>query len=341
MLNNTFSISVVLPTYNRLNRIKKTLVSFLATKVSGVQFIIVDNHSDDGTWEYLQEVAISDQRVELYRNPQNVGGVKTIFRGYCEVKSPYVIFLADDDVMVGDYIERCLEIFEKHDDVALIHHLFDGWQVLPDRYKDSYTIYPAGNIAIEKIFMYAGSYPGLAFRMSDYSLGDFSMGPGVIYPQVKIAIEMAGKKPLAIINDCGLISTEFGDTIATYKKMQSRPDDMGISERLSYALLLKDSFLIQPLALQLSGWAKGLLANFEKEDQRLAEDFVKSLSLSLNIVTPDFICYLLKSRRYRYALTSILRLILTPSFFRNYGWFLLFAFKKFVLKGFVKRKILR
>ena len=71
--NKPFSISVVLPTFNRINRIKKCLPSFLKTEVKDVQFIIIDNNSNDGTWNYLKSVAINDARVKIYKNPQNIG----------------------------------------------------------------------------------------------------------------------------------------------------------------------------------------------------------------------------------------------------------------------------
>lgn len=340
MTDTAFSISVVLPTYNRLNRLKKILPSFLDTAVRDVQFIIVDNNSQDGTWDYLRQLKKTDRRIEIYRNCQNVGGTKTIFRGYCEVKSPYAIFLADDDLMIGDYIKRCLEIFESHDDVSMIHHFFDGWQKMPDRYQNAYIVHPSGNSAVERIFMYAGTYPGLALRMSTFSLRDFPLGDGVIYPQVKIAVELAAKRPIAIIKDCGLVRADFGDTVVTNKKIQNRPDDMGINERLRYGLGLKDPLLTQALALQLSGWANGLLVQFEREDERLARAFVRSLSSSLNVITPIFIVHLFKSRNYRYALTSALRLTFSPSFLINYTWFLLFAFKKVAKRNMVKRSML-
>ena len=46
-IKKSFSISVVLPTWNRVNRLKLCLPTFLATKVQDVQFIIIDNNSDD------------------------------------------------------------------------------------------------------------------------------------------------------------------------------------------------------------------------------------------------------------------------------------------------------
>ena len=331
-INNSFSISVVLPTYNRINRIKKCLPSFLKTKIEDVQFIIIDNNSDDGTWDYLQSVALNDKRVEIYRNPQNIGGTKSQFRGYCEVKSPYALFLADDDLMIGDYIARCLEIFQQHDDVSIVHHFFDGWQKEKKLYNEPYTIHSKGSESILEIFLKSGSYPGISLRMKNFHLKSFPLGEGVIYPQVKIALEVASKHKAAIINDCGMVSANYGDTALNNKEIQNRPDCMGINERLSYALALKNPLLIQKLAMGLAGWGAEIFEEIEKTDTEEAKKFVKSLAFTLNNVTPYFIISLLKIKRFKHAIYSLICLIRRPSFLINYIWFFVLFLSKVLPK---------
>ncbi|OUU44702.1 MAG: hypothetical protein CBC16_01725 [Verrucomicrobia bacterium TMED56] len=330
--NKPFSISVVLPTFNRINRIKKCLPSFLKTEVKDVQFIIIDNNSNDGTWNYLKSVAINDARVKIYKNPQNIGPIKTIFRGYCEVKSPYAIFLSDDDFMIGDYIAKCLEIFSKHDDVSIIHHSVDKWQKAEKRYQVSYTLYSKGYEAIANMFALSGAYTGLSFRMSCFNLSNFPLEKNVLYPQVKIGIDMTRKYNMAMIHNCGMIAVDFGDTVESVKKKQNRPDSMGINERLSYALELKDKFLIQTIAFKLADWGIRLFQKIEKENVKQSRQFAKSLFFTLNNVTPYFIICLFKIKKYNLALYSLISLIYKPSFFINYIWFIIFAFKKFYLK---------
>jgi glycosyltransferase involved in cell wall biosynthesis len=331
-INNSFSISVVLPTYNRINRIKKCLPSFLKTKVEDVQFIIIDNNSDDGTWNYLQSVALNDKRVEIYKNPQNIGASKSIFRGYCEVRSPYALFLSDDDLMVGDYIAKCLEIFSNHDDVSVIHHEFDLWQKSENRYKEPYTIYPKGDDAIVKMFLLTGSYMGFALRMKNFLLHNFPLDKNAIYPQVKIANDMASKYNIATINDCGMIVIDFGDTLEDVKKRQNRPDSMGINERLSYAVELKNPLITQRLAFALARFAIRLFLEFEEVDTKRSKKFIKSLSFTLNNITPYLILHLFKIKKFNIAFYYLFRLILKPSFLINYTWFLLFVFKEIYSK---------
>ena len=119
-MNNSL-FSVIIPTYNRLDRLRVCLPTFLSTKLQGVEFIIVDNCSTDGTWPYLKELASNDKRLRILQNPQNIGMVKNWLRCYCEVKSPFALFLSDDDKLEGDYITQCYEIFVSHSQVGLVH----------------------------------------------------------------------------------------------------------------------------------------------------------------------------------------------------------------------------
>ena len=55
---------------------------------------------------------------------------------------------------------------------------------------------------------------------------------------------MVSKHNMALINDCGMIATNFGDSVEDVKKGQNRPDCMGINERLSYAVESKNPLIM-------------------------------------------------------------------------------------------------
>lgn len=321
------SISIVLPTYNRLARLKKCLPTFLKTKVGDCEFVVVDNASDDGTWEYLKSISVLDSRVRPVRNPQNVGGIKTQFRGFCEVRSPFVLFLADDDEMDGDYISICLNIFTKHPDVALVHHLFDGWKAEITKYETEYTIFQHGRKAIRQIYMKAGTYPGIALRMDKFSLQDYNLDRGTIYQQVEFSLKIAGSYPIAIVHKAGLIDGQFGDSVIETKIAQNRPDDLGIGERLRYALNVGDLELVQYLVWDLGHFAARLYSEIEQISSAEARQFLKTISIKINPISPVFTMMLIKRRRLIAAMESILLTFRNPIFLLNYFFFAL-AFSK-------------
>ena len=96
-------ISVLIPTFNRYERLKKTLPTFLKTQAIDAEFIIIDNCSTDKTVDYVEQIIEKDNRIRLIKNNSNLGAQKSQFRGYCEVNSPFVIFLSDQYLMKGDY----------------------------------------------------------------------------------------------------------------------------------------------------------------------------------------------------------------------------------------------
>ena len=144
--------------------------------------------------------------------------------------------------------------------------------------------------------------------------------------------DMVKKYNMAIINDCGMIATDFGDTLEDVKKGQNRPDCMGINERLSYAVESKNPLIRQRLAFALARFAIRLFLEFDETDKRRAKKFIKSLSLTLNNVTPYLILHLLKIKKFHLVFYCLIRLIFKPSFLINYTWFLVFVFKEIYSK---------
>lgn len=75
-IGTSFSLSVLVPVYNERYLVESSLRRLLALKddlIHGLEVIVVDDGSTDGTWEILQRVAQEDQRVVLIRHERNMG----------------------------------------------------------------------------------------------------------------------------------------------------------------------------------------------------------------------------------------------------------------------------
>jgi len=67
------TISVCVPTYNGVKYLPECLESILSQSLDSFEVLVVDDHSNDGTFDLVQEYAARDRRVHLLANPDNLG----------------------------------------------------------------------------------------------------------------------------------------------------------------------------------------------------------------------------------------------------------------------------
>ena len=60
-------ISVAMAVYNGGAFVKKSVASILNQTIEDFEFIIIDDGSDDGTGEWLEDLASADSRIRLIR----------------------------------------------------------------------------------------------------------------------------------------------------------------------------------------------------------------------------------------------------------------------------------
>jgi glycosyltransferase involved in cell wall biosynthesis len=82
--------SVVMPVYNEAGTIADVVRAVLAQPVVQ-EVIVVDDGSQDGTWEALQPFPKSDARVRLLRHERNLGKGAALRTGFAQVTAPIAL----------------------------------------------------------------------------------------------------------------------------------------------------------------------------------------------------------------------------------------------------------
>jgi glycosyltransferase involved in cell wall biosynthesis len=102
-------ISVIIPTYNRLELLKITLASLAAQQGEKAEWIVVDDHSTDGTWEYLQ--SLTDENLVVLRT-QGKGPGAARNTGLGVAQGNFVKFFDSDDVLTINSLDAQLRVLQ-------------------------------------------------------------------------------------------------------------------------------------------------------------------------------------------------------------------------------------
>jgi glycosyltransferase involved in cell wall biosynthesis len=113
-------VSVLIPVFNRKEYIIDCIQSALNQTFENFEVVVVDNASDDGTWEVCQQFAALDQRVRIFRNETNIGPVRNWMRCAQEARGTYSKILFSDDCLEPDCLSEMILKFSDSR-VALVY----------------------------------------------------------------------------------------------------------------------------------------------------------------------------------------------------------------------------
>lgn len=112
---NLCMVSVIMPTNNRKYWAAEALESVFAQTYSDYEVIVVDDGSEDGTSEYLQE-RFGD-RIKLFRTGGTNSPTARNF-GAAKAQGKYLAFLDDDDRWYPAKLERQVDVLEASSDAV-------------------------------------------------------------------------------------------------------------------------------------------------------------------------------------------------------------------------------
>lgn len=120
-MKNNIDLSVVIPTYNEENNIRKTLVTildFLRRKKYKFELIISDDDSPDKTREIVSLFQKNNKNIVLLQNPHRGKG-PTLISGFRNAKGDVVLFTDADLATPISEVDKFLPKFKEGYDVVI------------------------------------------------------------------------------------------------------------------------------------------------------------------------------------------------------------------------------
>jgi GT2 family glycosyltransferase/glycosyltransferase involved in cell wall biosynthesis len=112
---------IVIPAHNALDALDHCLTSVRALTTPPVRVLVIDDASDDQVARYLRAVAAADARVEVLRNEQNLGFVRTANRGLSATTAPFACLLNSDTIVTPGWLDALIRCARSDPRIAVVN----------------------------------------------------------------------------------------------------------------------------------------------------------------------------------------------------------------------------
>lgn len=102
-------VTIYIPTYNRVDLLKRAVESVRNQTYTNLEIIIVDDCSTDETHQYLKEVSNLDKRIRYFIKEKNSGACVSRNIAIENASGEYITGLDDDDYFLNRRIESFVE----------------------------------------------------------------------------------------------------------------------------------------------------------------------------------------------------------------------------------------
>lgn len=118
-------LTVAIPTYNRSDSLRKTLLQLSKEKNKSFIILISDDGSSDNTITIVKKYQKRMPNLFYSRNKEHIGYAGNVLKLYELVKTSYLWYLSDDDTVLPGAIDKILQAIEKYQPtIAVFSHTY-------------------------------------------------------------------------------------------------------------------------------------------------------------------------------------------------------------------------
>lgn len=123
-MDKKYKISVIVPVYNAEKYIEQCLNSILTQSLQGIEIVIVNDGSTDGTLEKIKKIMNNNDNIKLI-NQKNAGVVEARIAGYNNATGDYIGWVDADDFIEKDMYKKLYELAIKSNaDISMCNYKF-------------------------------------------------------------------------------------------------------------------------------------------------------------------------------------------------------------------------
>lgn len=118
-MSNQPLVTIGIPTYNRCDLLLHSIESIQNQTYRRLEILISDNCSTDTTSDVVNALKNTDARISYVRHPKPIPVWDNFSSPLNQAKGEYFMWLADDDFISPNYVERCVDFLTNHPGYSL------------------------------------------------------------------------------------------------------------------------------------------------------------------------------------------------------------------------------
>jgi glycosyltransferase involved in cell wall biosynthesis len=146
------SFSIIIPTYNRADKLIETLNSLIRTSLINFELVLVIDGSEDHTSEKINSVKNSFQNIKIITQ-ENKGRSSARNKGAKESEGDLLIFYDDDIILTEESVSRHLEFHSNHENSICGGNIIEEFSII----KTDFGLFKYG-LTIKWIDKYINGY---------------------------------------------------------------------------------------------------------------------------------------------------------------------------------------
>lgn len=115
------TLSVIIVSWNVKALLERCLDSvFQNTRDLETEVLVADNNSQDGSPEYLEELAKSRKNLKIILNKRNLGFARANNLALQQAKGEFILFLNPDTEIIGDACQKAIQEMREKGDLGIV-----------------------------------------------------------------------------------------------------------------------------------------------------------------------------------------------------------------------------